>query len=60
MLSASRHSSLFGIKIGLIGSIIAGAAMALVDVATFGVVVTNSGYIYLNIPLLWVFLALSQ
>ena len=58
MLSASRHSSLFGIKIGLIGSIIAGAAMALVDVATFGVVVTNSGYIYLNIPLLWVFLAL--
>jgi O-antigen ligase len=58
ILSASRHDSWYGVGVGLIGSIIAGAVFAFFDVTTTATVVTATGYIYLSIPLLWVLAAL--
>ena len=58
VLSASRHDSWYGVGVGLIGGIIAGAVFAFFDVTTTATVVTATGYIYLSIPLLWVLAAL--
>jgi len=58
ILSASRHDSWYGVGVGLIGSIIAGAIFAFFDVTTTATVVTATGYIYLSIPLLWILAAL--
>jgi len=58
ILSASRHDSWYGVGVGLIGGIIAGAVFAFFDVTTTATVVTATGYIYLSIPLLWVLAAL--
>jgi len=58
ILSSSQHDSWYGVGVGLIGSIIAGAVFACYDVTITGTVVTATSYIYLSIPLLWVLAAL--
>jgi len=58
LLKSSRRNSVNWVGIGLIGSIIAGAVFAIFDVTTSITYVTNSGYIYLVLPLLWIGVAL--
>ena len=58
LLKSSRRNSVNWIGIGLIGSIIAGAVFAIFDVTTSITYVTNTGYIYLVLPLLWIGAAL--
>jgi uncharacterized membrane protein YeaQ/YmgE (transglycosylase-associated protein family) len=58
LLKLSPRNSVNWIGIGLIGSIIAGAIFAMFDVTTSVTYVTNTGYIYLVLPLLWIGAAL--
>ena len=58
LLKLSPRNSVNWIGIGLIGSIIAGAVFAMFDVTTSVTYVTNTGYIYLVLPLLWIGAAL--
>jgi O-antigen ligase len=58
IISSSRHDSWYGVGVGLIGSIIAGAIFACYDVTITGTVVSATSYVYLSIPLLWVLAAL--
>jgi O-antigen ligase len=58
VIKASSLNSLRWIGIGLIGSIIAGAVFAIFDVTTSITYVTDTGYIYLVVPLLWIGAAL--
>jgi O-antigen ligase len=47
-----------GAGIGLMGAIIAGAIFACLDVTTTATVVTVTSYIYLSVPLIWIWAAL--
>jgi O-antigen ligase len=58
LLRATRQNSVNWIGIGLIGAIIAGAVFAIFDVTTSITYVTDNGYIYLVLPLLWIGAAL--
>jgi len=58
ILQASKQNPWYGVGVGLIGSIIAGAVFACYDVTTTGTVVTATSYIYLSVPLLWIWSAL--
>ena len=58
LLKSSPRNSENWIGIGLIGSIIAGAVFAIFDVTTSITYVTDTGYIYLVLPLLWIGAAL--
>ena len=58
ILSSSKQNIWYGIGIGLIGSIIAGAIFACYDVTTTGIVLTADSYINLSVPLLWIWAAL--
>jgi len=58
LLKSSRRNSVNWIRIGLIGSIIAGAVFAIFDVTISVTDVTDTGYIYLVLPLLWIGAAL--
>ena len=58
VLKSSRLNSIHWIGIGLIGCIIAGAVFAIFDVTISVTYVTNTGYIYLVLPLLWIGAAL--
>jgi O-antigen ligase len=54
LLKSSWRNSVKWVGIGLIGSIIAGAVFAIFDVTTSVTDVTDTGYIYLVLPLLWI------
>jgi O-antigen ligase len=56
--NSSRQNSVNWVGMGLIGSIIAGAVFAIFDVTTSITYVTNTGYVYLVLPLLWIGAAL--
>lgn len=58
IILSSKQNVWRGAGIGLIGSIIAGAVFACYDVTTIGIEGTASSYIYLSVPLLWVWVAL--
>jgi O-antigen ligase len=58
LVKSSDRDSINWIGIGLIGCIIAGAVFAIFDVNTSVTYVTNTGYIYLVLPLLWIACAL--
>lgn len=58
IIKSSRQNPWYGVSVGLIGSIIAGAVFALYDVTLTGTIITTTSYIYLSIPLLWVLAAL--
>jgi O-antigen ligase len=58
LLKSSRRNSEYWIGIGLIGSIIAGAIFSLFDTTYSITYVTNIGYIYLVLPLLFIGAAL--
>ena len=58
LLKSSRRNLVNWVGIGLIGSIIAGAIFAIFDVTTTITYVTDTGYIYLVLPLLWIGVAL--
>jgi len=58
LLKVSGTNSINWIGIGLIGSIIAGAVFAIFDVNHTITYVTETGYIYLALPLLWIGAAL--
>jgi O-antigen ligase len=58
LLRSSRRNSDYWIGLGLIGSIIAGAVFSLFDTTYSITYVTNSGYIYLVLPLLFIGAAL--
>ncbi len=58
ILSSSRRQPWFGFAAGLIAAIVAGAAMAMYDVTTTVTVMETSGYLYMSVPLLWVWAAL--
>ena len=53
VLQLSQRNSVNWIEIGVIGGIISGAIFAVFDVTTSVTYVTNSGYIYLVLPLFW-------
>jgi len=57
MLRSSRENSGYWINVGLIAAILAGAVFAVFDVTTTITYVTPSGYIYLALPLIWIFAA---
>jgi O-antigen ligase len=57
ILKKHRDSSLYWIKAGLISAVIAGAVFAVFDVTTTITYVNSSGYVYLALPLLWLFAA---
>jgi O-antigen ligase len=54
LLKSSWRNSVKWVGIGLIGSIIAGAIFAIFDVTISITYVTNTGYIYLVLPLFWI------
>jgi len=58
LLKSSRLNSVNWVAIGLIGSIISGAVFAIFDVTTTITYVTDAGYVYLALPLLWIWVAL--
>jgi TRAP-type C4-dicarboxylate transport system permease small subunit len=58
MVKSSRQNPGYWIGIGLIGSIISGAVFAMFDVTPTITYVTQTGYIYLALPLLWIGAAL--
>jgi len=58
LLKSPHRNSTNWMGIGLIGSIIAGAVFAIFDTTHSVTDVTNNGYIYLSIPLLWIVAAL--
>jgi len=58
LVKSPQRNSIHWIGIGIISSIIAGAVFALFDVTTSITYVTNTGYIYLALPLLWIGVAL--
>ena len=58
LLKTTKANYIYWIGIGLIGTIIAGAVFAIFDVTTSVTYVTNTGYIYLVLPLLWISVAL--
>jgi O-antigen ligase len=58
LLKPSPRNSVNWSGIGLMGSIIAGAVFAIFDVTTSITYVTDNGYIYLVLPLLWIGAAL--
>ena len=58
VIKSPPRNSIDWFRIGLIGSIIAGAVFAIFDVTTSITYVTNTGYIYLVLPLLWIGAAL--
>lgn len=59
ILTSSKQSIWYGVGVGIIGGIIAGAAQAVVEVTNTGTIVESStSYLYLGIPLLWTWAAL--
>ena len=54
LLKSTKRNSAIWLGIGIMGSIVAGAVFAIFDVTTSVTYVTNTGYIYLTIPLLWI------
>ena len=59
ILSSSRQSHWYGMGIGIIGGIVAGAAHAVVEVTTLGIIVESATiYHSIAIPLLWIWVAL--
>jgi len=58
LLKSSPRNSVNWVGIGLMGSIIAGAVFAIFDVTTTITYVTDTGYIYMALPLFWIGLAL--
>ena len=58
MLTSSRQDPRYGIAIGMIGASIAGAVMAIYEVTTTVTVIEAAGYLYMSVPLLWVWAAL--
>lgn len=58
MRSSSRHHLWYGAGVGMAAAIIAGAVMAVYDVTTYVNVTGTAGYVYLSVPLLWVWAAL--
>jgi len=58
LLKSSLRNSVNCAEIGLIGSIIAGSVFAIFDVTTSITYATDTGYIYLVLPLLWIGAAL--
>jgi O-antigen ligase len=58
ILQASKQNPWYGVAVGFMGAIVAGAVFGCFDVTTTGTVVTATSYIYLSIPLLWVWSAL--
>jgi O-antigen ligase len=58
VIKSSPRNSIDWFGIGMIGSIVAGAVFAIFDVTTSITDVTNTRYIYLVLPLLWIGVAL--
>jgi len=58
ILRASKQTPWYGVAVGFIGAIVAGAVFGCFDVTTTVTIVTATGYIYLSVPLLWVWAAL--
>lgn len=58
ILSSSKQGVWYGVAVGIIGGIAAGAAQAIVEVTFSGTMVTATGYYYIGIPLLWIMAAL--
>jgi O-antigen ligase len=58
LLKSSRRNPEYWIGLGLIGSVIAGAVFSLFDTTYSITYVTNTGYIYLVLPLLFIAAAL--
>jgi O-antigen ligase len=58
LLKAYQRNPVYWIGIGLIASIFAGAVFAIFDVTISVTYVTNTGYVYLVLPLLWIGVAL--
>jgi putative inorganic carbon (hco3(-)) transporter len=58
ILSQSPQRSWYGIGVGLIAAIFAGAIMAMYDVTATVTIMGISSYIYMSVPLLWVWAAL--
>jgi len=54
---SSRQNPWYGVGIGLIGGILAGAVFACYDVTFSGTLPVAAGYIYFSIPLLWIIAA---
>lgn len=58
ILPTSKQSPWYGVAVGFMGAIIAGAVFGCFDVTTTVTIVTTTSYIYLSVPLLWVWAAL--
>lgn len=58
LLKSSKENPIYGLGIGLTGSIVAGAAFSVLDTTHTVTDVMQDGYIYMGIPLLWIFAAL--
>jgi O-antigen ligase len=58
MLSSPRGQAWYGVGAGMTAAIVAGAVMAMYDVTTTVTVVGAASYVYLSVPLLWVWVAL--
>lgn len=59
ILFSSRHGAWYGVTVGIIGGIVAGATQAIVEVTTTGTITESATtYHYIAIPLLWILGAL--
>jgi len=59
ILLSSKQSCWYGVGVGIIGGIVAGATQAVVEVTTTGTIVNSpTSYLYIGIPLVWVWAAL--
>ncbi len=58
ILHARRDDPWYGVAVGLIGGVVAGAVFAMYDVTTTVTVLTGPSYIYMSVPFLWVWAAL--
>jgi O-antigen ligase len=58
IVTASKNNPWYGPAVGLVGGIVAGAFFAFLDVTTNGIVILNNNFMYLSIPVLWIWTAL--
>jgi O-antigen ligase len=58
VLSTAKRNAWYAFFVGMNGAIIAGAVFAFFDVTMVGPLLNSSGYVYLSMPLLWLWSAL--
>ena len=58
IVTASKNNAWYGPAVGLAGGIVAGAFFAFLDVTTNGIVILDNHFMYLSIPVLWIWAAL--